>query len=73
MENIIKLHVNSQEQFDALKAFAKALKIKFEISKEDENYNPGFVNKILESKEQIKQGKFTDVNSKNIKSFIDSL
>jgi hypothetical protein len=57
MENIVKLHVNSQEQFDALKAFAKALKIKFEISKEDENYNPEFVEKILQGDKDIADGK----------------
>ena len=50
----------------------QALKIKFEVSKSD-GYNPEFVEKIMESKKQIAQGKFTDVKQEDIKSFIDSL
>jgi hypothetical protein len=60
------------EQLEALKAFMKALKIKFEVAKDD-SYNPEFVEKIMESKKQIAQGSFTEVKKENLKSFIDSL
>jgi len=71
-EEVIIVHPQTIEQLNAIKAFMKALKIKFEISKE-ETYNPEFVEKILESKKQIDEGKFTEVKAENLNSFIDSL
>ena len=44
------------EQLEALKAFMKALKIKFEIPKE-EAYNPEFVAKIEKARQDYKEGK----------------
>jgi hypothetical protein len=70
--DIFIVHPRTSEQVLALKAFMQALKIKFEISKE-ETYNPEFVEKILESKKQIAEGKFTEVKADNLKSFIDTL
>ncbi|MGF1636634.1 MAG: DUF2683 family protein [Cyclobacteriaceae bacterium] len=46
MNSTIIIHTENREQENALKAFAKALKIKFEVSKES-NYDPDFVGKIL--------------------------
>jgi hypothetical protein len=43
------------EQVSALKVLMQALKIKFEISKD--YYNPEFVEKVLESREQEKKKK----------------
>ncbi len=37
-------------QIEAIRAFMKALKIKFEVQKEERPYNPAFVEKILESR-----------------------
>jgi hypothetical protein len=71
-EEVIIVHPQTIEQLNAIKAFMKALKIKFEISKEG-TYNPEFVEKILESKKQIDEGKFTEVKAENLNSFIDSL
>lgn len=71
-QDIFIAHPQTSEQVSALKAFMQALKIKFEVAKED-TYNPDFVEKILESKRQITQGKFTEVKQENLKSFIDSL
>ena len=36
-------------------------------------YNPEFVEKIMESKRQIAQGKFTEVKQEDLKSFIAGL
>lgn len=66
------IHTNTPEQENAIKAFMYALKITFEVSKE-KNYNPDFVEKIIESKKQISQGKFTDVKQKDLTVFIDGL
>ena len=71
-QNIFIAHPQTSEQVSALKAFMQALKIKFEISKKDE-YNPEFVEKIMESKKQIADGNFTDVKKDDLKAFIDSL
>ena len=54
--NIVIIHPKTTEQEDALKALAKALKIKFEVAKE-KPYNPDFVSKIQESRQQAKEGK----------------
>ena len=63
-ENIIIAHPQTMEQVNAIKAFMKALKIKFEVSKsEDETYKPEFVEKIQESKQQYKEGNFSSVNN----------
>ncbi|EOZ92862.1 hypothetical protein A33Q_3953 [Indibacter alkaliphilus LW1] len=53
-----------------MKAFAKALKIKFEVAKESP-YNPEFIAKIQESKEQHKKGDFISIEKKDIKTFLE--
>lgn len=55
-------HPEDASQVEAVKAFMKALKIKFEFSK-DKPYNPEFVNRILEAEQEIKQGKGLKVTS----------
>ncbi|MBK8348118.1 MAG: hypothetical protein IPL08_10975 [Saprospiraceae bacterium] len=71
-QDVLIVHPSNEEQVTVLKAFLEALKIRFEFSK-NETYNPEFVEKILESKKQIAHGKFTEVNQKDLKAFIDSL
>ncbi len=53
MESVI-MYPENQLQLSALKAFAKALKVSFETSP----YNPKFVNKIKQSKQQVEEGRF---------------
>ncbi len=55
-------YTEDASQIEAVKAFMKALKIKFEISK-DKPYNPEFVNMVLEAEKEIKQGKGLKVTS----------
>ena len=64
-ENIFIAHPTTIDQINALKDFLKNLKIKFEIKKEDP-YNPEFVAKILESKEQYKKGNFTIIKTEDL-------
>ena len=71
-QDVFIAHPQTSEQVSALKAFMQALKIKFEVAKED-NYNPDFIEKIMASKKQISEGKFTEVKADNLKTFIDSL
>ena len=54
----IKAYTANNSQIDAIKAFMKALKIKFEISKETESpYNAEFVDKIKDGDEDLKNSK----------------
>ena len=69
IQEIFIAHPQTSEQVSALKAFMQALKIKFEISKE-EAYNPEFVAKVEESREQYKKGAFVSIEKKDIKSFL---
>lgn len=54
METLI-FHPDSREKMEALKAFAKALKISFET--EEKPYDPEFVAKIQKSQGDLKAGK----------------
>lgn len=51
------IHFDNKEQENALVAFMKALKMKFEVSKNDSPYNPDFVEKIKQSQKEISEGK----------------
>lgn len=68
-ENTFIIRPETIEQENALKAFIKALKIKFEVSKE-KPYDPDFVAKIKESRQQVKEGKTTRVEKEDIKEFL---
>jgi len=68
-KNTFIIHTKTAEQENALKAFAKALKIKFEVAKE-KPYDPEFVAKIQESRQQAKEGKATRVKKENLKEFL---
>lgn len=63
------VYPKTKEEVDAIKALLHAMKIEFEVSNE-ENYNPDFVTKILESKEQAKNGIITRVEKENLKEFL---
>lgn len=55
METLI-FRSDNLEKLEALKAVARALKIPFET--DDEAYDPAFVEKIQESREQFEKGDF---------------
>jgi hypothetical protein len=57
METVI-MHPKNQEELSALKAFAKALKVRFETSP----YNSDFLAKIQQSKKQAEEGNFTTLD-----------
>lgn len=54
----LTVHTEDKEQLEALKAVLKALKIKFEVFNDSKSYDPEFVNKIQESKNQLDKGQF---------------
>lgn len=58
METLI-VHPKTKEQLAALKAFIKALKIDFKSEKSP--YDPEFVEKILQGKKDIENGKGTKI------------
>ena len=68
-ENIFIVHPENAEQENALKAFVKALKIKFEIANE-KPYNHDFVNKIKKSREEFNEGNFKHIKKEDLQSFL---
>lgn len=63
--DIIIVHPDSDAKIEALKAFMKALKIKFEITKK-KSYDPKFVAKIQESREEYKKGDYTVIKTDDL-------
>jgi hypothetical protein len=55
----IKAYTADVSQIEAIKAFMKALKIKFELSENEKSkpYNPEFVAKIKKGEEELNNGK----------------
>lgn len=64
-ETIYTVLPETLEQENALKTVIKALKIKFEISKE-KPYNPEFVEKIERGLKQAKEGKVTAIKTEDL-------
>ncbi len=56
METLI-IHPENKEQLTAVKAVLKALKISFEKKKLDDGYNKEFSDKIIQGRDDIKNGK----------------
>jgi hypothetical protein len=59
----ITAHTDDASQIDALKAFMKALKIKFEVKKEESPYDPDFAKTVLKAEKEIKNGKGKKISS----------
>ena len=55
-QEVFTAHPQTEKEASTLKAIMKALKIKFTITKE-RPYNPDFVAKVLESRQQVNEGK----------------
>ena len=53
----IKAYTINTSQVDAIKAFMKALKIKFELSKEEKPYDPVFVAMIEKAEKEFAENK----------------
>ena len=68
-QSIFIAHPKTVEQVNALQAFTQALKIEFEMPKIG-GYNPEFVEKVLESRQQAKTGQVTRVEKENLKEFL---
>jgi len=68
-QDIFIAQPETAKQVNALKAFMEALKIKFEISN-IEQYAPEFVEKILESRREAKNGMVTRIEKANLKTFL---
>jgi hypothetical protein len=63
METLI-VQPKTKEQLAALKAFIKALKIDFKSEKS--TYDPEFVEKILQGREDIKNGKGVKIATEDL-------
>ena len=63
--NTIIIHPENQEQVNIIKAFMKALKIKFDI-KDISPYNKEFVTKINKSKKEFERGEYLRADKQDI-------
>ena len=61
---ILIAHPENEEKLAALKAFMKALKIRFEEEKSP--YDPEFVKKIKRSEEDFKAGRFKAIKTEDL-------
>lgn len=59
MQTIV-VHLDSKEKTNAIKAFLKALKIKFEVA-EEAAYDPAFVAKIKKSEAEANKGELKSI------------
>jgi len=67
MNSTVIIHTENREQENALKAFAKALNLKFEVAKENP-YDPEFVDKIIKGEKDIADGKGIKMTVKEFKT-----
>jgi hypothetical protein len=63
MNQTVIIHPANTEQMNALKAFAKALKMKLEVTGRNP-YDKDFVDMVLHAEEEIKKGKGKKVSVK---------
>ncbi len=66
-QNLFTIQTVNSEQTNALIAFVKALKMKFEVSSIETPYNPEFVAKIEKSRKDYKAGKGTVMTMDELK------
>lgn len=65
------IHPATTEEAAALKAFVKALKMKFEVASSNEKpYDPDFVEKIKKSKKQFEKGEYKRVEKQDLQQFL---
>ncbi|MBI2259161.1 MAG: hypothetical protein HYU67_09720 [Flavobacteriia bacterium] len=67
-QNLFTIQTVNSEQTNALIAFVKALKMKFEVSPIETPYNPEFVAKIEKSRKDYKAGKGTVMTMDELKN-----
>jgi predicted adenine nucleotide alpha hydrolase (AANH) superfamily ATPase len=62
------VRTDTNEQKNVLKAFAKAMKIKFEVAKFQ--YSSEFIAKIKQSEKEIEQGKTVRIEKEDLSQFL---
>ncbi len=60
------LHLTNKNDIQLFEHLAKSLNIPFEKKKEDKPYNPKFVERVLEAKEQEKRGKVKKIKVEDL-------
>lgn len=65
----ITLHPKNKSQLSLLKKLAKEMGVAFETKKqeaEEETYNPEFVAKIMRSRNDFEEGRFTAIKTEDL-------
>ena len=60
----------ADKKANLVKQLLEELGAKVVVAKEESPYNPEFVEKVLESKQQVKNGKVTRVKKEDLKEFL---
>ena len=60
------IHFDNNEQLSVFEAMAKALKLSFQVKKENKSYNPEWVEMMNRSVKQAKEGKITTIKTENL-------
>lgn len=60
METLL-VRPKNKEQLAALKAFVEALRIPYDTENTDSPYDPAFVKKVVQGREDVKNGKGTKI------------
>jgi hypothetical protein len=66
---VLILHPNNKSQLSLLKKLAKEMGVAFETKKyvaEEETYNPEFVAKIMRSRKDFEEGRFTVIKTADL-------
>ena len=66
---VITLHPKNKKQLSLLKKLAKEMDIAFETKiqvAEEETYNPEFVAKIMRSRKDFEEGRFTAIKTEDL-------
>lgn len=59
-------YTNNNEQIKAIKAFMRALNIKFDVSKDKDDYDPKFIEMIKQGEKDLKDGKGIEITLSEI-------
>ena len=66
----ITAYTSDVSQIEAVKAMLKAFKIKFEVTKKTEVYDPVFVTKVRKSEQEFEEGKYISIKQEDIKQLL---
>ena len=62
------IHTDDKDQLKAVKAVLKALKVKFDVKKNNEPFNAELISKIEKGKKEISEGKGIKMSAEDLEN-----